>query len=182
MSSATLYTVTGPAQTKEIGIVDAHSHLWIDAVSGADSDAPRLDDEELLLAGLGEYSRAGGSAVVDCQPAGCGRDANRLLQLSSASGVKIIACTGFHRRRYYGPDYPLWRMSAAKANEFLMSEAQQGLLETRDRPYTVRPGLIKIAAEKTLADSPLALFEAAAAASISTDLAIEMHTERGAGV
>jgi phosphotriesterase-related protein len=156
MSSATLHTVTGPVRAEEIGIVDAHSHLWIDAMAGADPAAPRLDDEELLLAGLEEYSRAGGAAVVDFQPPGCGLDANRLFQLSSTSGVLVIVCTGFHR--------------------------QQGLLETRDRPLPIRPGFIKIAAEYTLAGSPLVLFEAVAAACTSTGLAIEMHTERGADV
>jgi len=182
MSSFTVQTVTGPVPAQEIGATDAHSHLWIDAVPGADPAAPRLDDQEMLLPRLEEYIEAGGEAIVDCQPHGCGREANRLYHLSKSSGVKIIACTGFHRRRYYGPDSALWRMTAGEANEFFLEEAREGLIETRDRPLPVLPGFIKIAAEQTLEDSPLALFEAVADASLKSSLALEMHTERGANI
>lgn len=180
MSQSIVQTVTGPVPAQDIGIADAHSHLWIDAVAGADPAAPQLNDEALLLDGLKAYSLAGGQAIVDCQPAGCGRDANHLYRLSTASGVKIIACTGFHRRRYYGPQHPLWQMAAGEASDFFRSEAEEGLVETRARPGVIRPGFIKIAAERTLVESPTALFEAAAAVNKLTGLAIEMHTERGA--
>jgi phosphotriesterase-related protein len=73
-------------------------------------------------------------------------------------------------------------MTAGEANEFFLAEASEGLIETRDRPLPVMPGFIKIAAEQTLADSPLALLEAVADACLKTGLAIEMHTERGASV
>jgi phosphotriesterase-related protein len=175
-------SVTGPVPAHEIGLADAHSHLWIEAVRGADPAAPRLDDEDLILRRLETYAEAGGQAIVDCQPAGCGRNANRLRRLSATSGIKVIACTGFHRQRYYDSEYPLWRMTAGQAHDFFVGEAEQGLDETHNRPEPVLPGFIKIAAEQTLADSPQALFEAAAAACLVTGLAIEMHTERGAGV
>ena len=182
MPHSTVQTVTGPVPAQDIGIADAHSHLWIDSVAGADPAAPRLNNEELLLAGLEAFSQAGGEAIVDCQPAGCGRDANHLFRLSTASRVKIIACTGFHRRRYHGPDYPLFQMPAGKAYDFFLGEIEYGLTETGDSSQVVRPGFIKIAAERTLSESPLALFEAAAAAANRTGLAIEMHTERGADI
>jgi phosphotriesterase-related protein len=182
MLDAIVQTIYGPVPAKEIGYTDAHSHLWIDAVSGADPAAPRLDDENLILRGLEEYAESGGEAIVDCQPPGCGRNAGKLQRISSKSGIKLIACTGFHRQRYYGPDYHLWRMGASEAYDFFTSETRNGLLETRDTESPVLPGFIKIAAEQTLDDSPQALFEAAAAACVSSGLAIEMHTERGADI
>jgi phosphotriesterase-related protein len=177
-----LRSVLGTVPLDELGFADAHTHAWIDVVKGADPAAPRLDDEGMLLSGLDAFSRAGGSVLVDCQPGFCGRNGNKLARLAALSGVIIIACTGFHRRQYYGPTSPIWQMSAQEACDRFFDEVKNGLLETRTEHRMVRPGFIKIAAEKTLVDSPRALFEAAAEANLATGLAIEMHTERGADV
>jgi phosphotriesterase-related protein len=94
--------------------------------------------------------------------------------------VHIIASTGFHRRRYYGAEAPLWAQPVAQATTIFLREIREGLAETRESARPVRPGLIKIAAEASLADSPRHLFEAAAAAAGASGYAIEMHTEKGA--
>ncbi len=180
MSQRFVRTVLGPVPERELSFTDAHSHLWIDPVPAATSAGPVLNDEEVILRGLAAYRQAGGRAIVDCQPSGCGRDANRLSWLAALSNIAIIACTGFHRRLYYAPDNGLWAMSAREAGDFFIDEIQHGLLETRTGHRLVRPGFIKIAAEKSLEESPQALFEGAAAACLATGLAIEMHTERGA--
>lgn len=175
-------TVLGQIPQDELGFVDAHSHSWIDIVEGSAPAAPHLNDEEIILAGLEAYSNAGGSAIVDCQPGYCGRNGNKLARHAILSGVSIVACTGFHRRQYYGSELGPWKMSAQEASDFFLDEIKNGLCETRSTHRVVKPGFIKIAAEKTLAESPQALFEAAASACRVTGLAIEMHTERGADV
>lgn len=175
-------TVLGQIPQNELGFVDAHSHTWIDIVEGTDPTVPHLNDEEIILAGLEAYSSAGGSAIVDCQPGYCGRNGNKLARHAALSGVSIVACTGFHRHQYYGSEPGPWEMSTQEAGDFFLDEIENGLLETRSAHRVVKPGFIKIAAEKTLAESPQALFEAAARACISTGLIIEMHTERGADV
>ena len=175
-------TVLGPVDVEALSVVDAHSHVWIARVDDGAPDAPVLVDEPLLNRQLADYRQAGGSAIVDCQPdVACGRDANRLVALSRRSGVQIIACTGFHRQRYYAPDAKVWRMTAAQATDLFVAEIEGGLIETRDRT-PVYPGFIKIAAEASFAQSSRTLFEAAAAACLRTGLAIEMHTEQGADV
>jgi len=182
-ASGQIITVTGAVQPDVLGYTDAHSHVWIDPVPGGHPAAPVLNDAEAILAELKDYKAAGGGAIIDCQPLNCGRDANKLHALSSASGVKIVACTGFHLRQYYADDNaPLWEMSAEAAAEFFVGEIRSGLTETRQSDAVVYPGFIKIAAEATFADSPRHLFEAAAAAAKETGYAIEMHTERGAAI
>lgn len=175
-------TVLGPVEAEAIGITDAHNHLWIGPVAGAPDDAPRLTDEAAIAAELDDYRRAGGSAIVDCQPGGAGRDGRVLARLSRASGVHVIASTGFHRRRYYGDHAPLWEQSAAEAAVTMRGEITEGLAESRDGAEPVRPGLIKIALEATLAETPRHLLEAAAAVCQDTGYAIEAHTEKGASV
>jgi phosphotriesterase-related protein len=175
-------TVLGPLEAGAIGITDAHNHLWIRPVAGAAADAPQLIDEAAIAAELGDYRRAGGSAIVDCQPGGAGRDGRVLARLSRASGVHVIASTGFHRRHYYGDRAPLWDQSAEGVVATMHSEITDGLAECRDGGEPVRPGVIKIALEATLAETPRHLLEAAAAVCRQTGYAIEAHTEQGASV
>ncbi len=184
MSRATrqVITVLGPVEAGAIGMTDAHNHLWIGPVAGAPADAPQLTGEAAIAAELGDYRRAGGSAIVDCQPGGAGRDGRVLARLSRASGVHVIASTGFHRRRYYGDHAPLWEQSAAEAAVTMHGEIMAGLVESRDNEEPVRPGVIKIALEATLAETPRHLLEAAAAVCRETGYAIEAHTEQGASV
>ncbi len=206
MSSSFVMTVLGPLSPVGLGVVDAHSHLYIAPVAGGAADAPVLADEEGVGRELMAFRAAGGGAVVDCQPGGCGRDGRVLRRLAERSGVHVVAATGFHRRIYYPPHAPLFALSATAAADYFRTEISHGLEETRGddhrpptadqpqralgeyqaavggRPSAVYPGVIKVAAEATLDASPLALFEAAAAVAREMGYAIEVHTERGAAV
>jgi predicted metal-dependent phosphotriesterase family hydrolase len=93
-------TVQGPIAYEHLGITDAHNHMWIEPVPGADPGSPVLNQFDPILKELVEYREKGGETLLDCQPEGCGRDGNRLLALSKASRVNLIACTGFQRKKY----------------------------------------------------------------------------------
>jgi phosphotriesterase-related protein len=129
---------------------------------------------------LVEFRERGGGTLLDCQPQGCGRDGNQLLALSQASGVNLIACTGFHRKKYYSPDHWLWEAGAREIAEFFCAELRQGLVETRDSALPVRAGFIKIALEPTWAQCPQAALEATAEAASFSKALVEIHTEKGA--
>jgi 5-phospho-D-xylono-1,4-lactonase len=173
-------TVQGPLSYDSLGITDAHNHIWIEPVAGADSDGPVLNQFNLILKDLIEFSAKGGGTLLDCQPQGCGRDGNKLLALSKASGVNLVACTGFHRKQYYPQDHWLWKATAQKISDFLCSELEQGLLETLESPTQVRAGFIKIALESTWAACLQPSLEGAASAAFTTKALMEIHTERGA--
>jgi 5-phospho-D-xylono-1,4-lactonase len=180
---ATVNTVLGPVPPRALGITDAHSHLYIGPVDGGAAGAPVLTDIGAVARELDAFRAAGGGAIIDCQPGiDCGRDGRVLRNLSERTGIRVVAATGFHRRLYYPPDTPLFNMTATQAADYFHHEIRAGLVETRDTRHRVYPGFIKIAAEASLGDSPLALFEAAAAVSRESGYAIEMHTERGAAV
>ncbi len=95
-------TVRGAVPADSLGCTDAHSHVWIAPVAGADPAAPVLNNEQGIAVELRDYRAAGGGAIVDCQPPNCGRNATMLRRLSEVSGVQIVACTGFHLHKYYG--------------------------------------------------------------------------------
>ncbi len=173
-------TVQGPVAYECLGIADAHNHVWIGRVAGSDPDSPVLDQFDPILEELIEYHEQGGGTLLDCQPEGCGRDGNQLLALSRASHVNLIACTGFHRKKYYAPDHWFWKAPAGKIRDFMLSELQQGLRETLKTAAPVRAGFIKIALEAAWANCPHAALEGAAGAALQSKALIEIHTEKGA--
>jgi phosphotriesterase-related protein len=103
-----------------------------------------------------------------------------LLALSRASGVHIVACTGFHRKKYYSQDYWLWKADAQEIYEVLCSELELGLYETLETSSPFKAGFIKIAMEATWAECPHAALEGAAAAGRKSGALMEIHTEKGA--
>jgi 5-phospho-D-xylono-1,4-lactonase len=179
MAAPVITTVLGPLALEQCGVIDAHNHLWIDPVEGAGPNAPVLTGQDQILAELVEYRQAGGFGVVDCQPVGCGRNGNRLVELSQSSGIAVIAATGFHRRRYYPPDFWLWSASAGAAAQYFINELEQGLVESRSNPPAAMAGFIKVACEAFLPQTPQAPLEGAAIAALHTGALLQIHTEKG---
>jgi phosphotriesterase-related protein len=173
-------TVLGPAAHDTLGITDAHNHVWIAPIRGSDPSSPVLDNYEAIVDELVEYREAGGRSLLDCQPGGAGRDANKLRELSSASGVNLIACTGFHRQKYYPRGYKLWKFTAAQVSDLLCSELEKGLEETAESGGSTQAGFIKIALEAKWDDCPHEAVEGAGAAAAKTGALMAIHTEKGA--
>jgi predicted metal-dependent phosphotriesterase family hydrolase len=181
MTSGKVTTVLGDIEPDALGVFDAHGHAWIEPVPGARTPGFVLADYGLILAELHAFRGAGGGAIADCQPGGCGRNGNILAKLSGASGVAIVACTGFHRSLYYAPDNPILRLDEDSAAQQFVIELRDGLLETRNHPGTapVRAGFVKAACEAKLADTSQALLRGAALGARQTGAAFAVHTERG---
>jgi predicted metal-dependent phosphotriesterase family hydrolase len=175
-----LFTVTGLLPLEDAGVVDAHNHLWIDPVPQALNPGPLLNDEAAIALELSDYRQAGGGAIIDCQPAGCGRDGRKLIHLSHLSGVHVIAATGYHLPKYYPSDYWLFSASPDAARQFFVQELTEGLEETRRLSQPARAGFIKAACPAVLSENELPLLEAAAAAALETGAAVAVHTEKGA--
>lgn len=171
-------TVTGPMPPEALGVTDAHNHVWIKPLTELPG-MPILVGAKAIERELADYRTAGGCALVDCQPGRAGRDATMLRRFAEASQVAIVACTGFHLRKYYPAAEFLWMLPADVAADHFIRELTVSMEEAaEDMP--IRAGAIKIACEATLAASPAALMAAAAHAAAVTGVAIEIHTEKGA--
>jgi len=173
-------TVQGPVPHEQLGITDAHNHIWIAPLPGIAEASPVLNQYDLILKELVEYRARGGESLLDCQPGGSGRDGCKLLDLSRATGVNIIACTGFHLKKYYSPEHWPWFASTRKVFESLCSDLEQGLAETLDSANSIKAGFIKIALEASWSDCDQAAMEGAALAAAKTGALVEIHTEKGA--
>jgi predicted metal-dependent phosphotriesterase family hydrolase len=170
-------TVTGLVEEEDVRLADAHGHVWIKPPKGVSKDARlRLCDYAAIEAELVDFSLAGGTTIVDCQPGGCGRNAEMLVRLATATGLHITATTGFHRRRYYPPTHWLWSASEEEISTHFVEEVTCGMHETNG---TVPATTIKVAHEGRLEGQTLVLMAAAAEAARQTGAAILCHTERG---
>ena len=173
-------TVVGPVNPDLLDVVDAHSHVWIADLKDVPPGSPSLTERGPILAELIEFREAGGRAIVECQPGGCGRDARQLLQLSWESKVQLIASTGFHRSIYYPPHWWLWEAGVDEIARYFKDEIQQGLKETRDLPEPARAGLMKCACETTVRATPQPALEAIAQVAAELGVCVQVHTEKGA--
>ena len=175
-----LQTVTGLCDTGSILLADAHAHVWIAPPAGIAPDVRfELADEARIVAEFRGFRAAGGSLLVDCQPGGAGRVADKLSQLSQMTGVTVAAVTGFHLRKYYAPDHWLWQTSEQAASQYFSDELTEGM---RDSSSRVRASLIKIGFDGSFDGQTGVLMRAAAHAARVAHVPILFHTEAGRNV
>lgn len=170
--SPAVRTVLGDIAPTDLGICDAHDHLFL---RSPQLPGQELDDAGAAAAELSAFRAAGGAAVIQWTPYGMGRRAAELPRLARDSGVRIVAATGLHQAAHYSPEL-LARVGADLAGLFV-SELTEGIGGSGPRA-----GMIKVAggfhgldrhARHTMA--------AAAEAQRATGAAIGIHLELGTG-
>lgn len=186
--SAWIQTVRGLIPAQDLGFCHAHEHLFTSHDHAARIDpALLLDSYERTLAELELFKRAGGRGVVDAQPVGCGRRADLLQRASEASGVHVIASTGFHKLIYYPGDHWLHTASEEVLCELFLTELTEGMFLDGDHAFprqksSIRAGVIKAASDSAgITPEYLRLFTAAGLAAKQTGVSVLTHTEKGAG-
>ena len=91
-------TVTGDVAAGAIAVGHSHEHLL--ARPPLDDPDLRLDDEDAVLRDLAAFRKAGGDLLVEATTVDYGRDLDGLARLARASGVHIVATTGFNKGVY----------------------------------------------------------------------------------
>ena len=175
-------TVTGGISPERLGFCQIHEHLFVGPTpAGARNPALCIDDAALSAREAEDYRRAGGCAVVDCQPGGAGRDIRALREISRRSGVRIIAVTGYHMPGFYPDGHWVFSESREALRDRFLRELQMGVPFSGE--YAVAfPGAVKAAIG---ADGPVGRFEiclrAAAGAASEAGVPLILHTEMGTG-
>jgi len=181
-------TVLGDIDPAELGVTYSHEHLVIDGgrpvLMAPDfdlSDVGRMATEVAAAAALGLRS------VVDAMPCDAGRNAGKLAELSRRTGVQVVAPTGLHHERFYGPAHWSHRVSVDELADLFVADIEQGIDELDYSGPVVRrtahrAGVIKIAgSEGAPSERDRRVFEAAAAAHRRTGAPILTHCEAGTG-
>jgi 5-phospho-D-xylono-1,4-lactonase len=179
-------TVLGDIQADTLGATNAHEHLFIkDGLILTREADFRLDSDEKAIAEVLDYASFGGQAIVDTAPLSIGRSPDGLIAVAQATGVHVIAATGFHKPVYYLDSH--WRnhLSVDEIARLFVEEVNEGMdIYSFEGPLrkrsSARAGVIKAAADyQKLSPSVLAGFEAAAIAHLETGAPILTHTEMG---
>lgn len=164
--SAAIRTVLGDIAPDELGVCDAHDHLFLrsPALPGHEMDDPRA-----ALGELAAFAALGGRAVAQWTPWGMGRRTAGLPELSRRSGVHVIAATGVHQAKHYD------RAELERVHHDLA-----GLFVAELTRGPVKAGLIKIAgAYHRLDEHARHVLAAAARAHHATGAPIGVHLEGG---
>ena len=183
---AMIITVKGAVRPEELGFCQPHEHLFVaEGPSTRVYPALLIDDVKKSTADAVSFALAGGSAVTDAQPVFTGRDARALKEISEASGVNIIASTGFHKLVYYREGCPVPEMEEEELAELFTGEIKEGMYAGpyySDAPErtAIRAGQIKAALEPEFNITHKKLFKAAARASAATGAPIMVHVDEGA--
>lgn len=177
----TIMTVLGPIAAADLGYCQMHEHIFVlPTPNSVKYPALEISNEALSLRELIAYRKAGGSAMLDAQPIGAGRDIAALKRLSASSGVHIIATTGYHLPAFYTEGHWIFTDTVDRLAERFLDELTNGV--KCDGGETVFPGAVKCAIGN---EGPVGRLEtclrAAARAAAKADVPLIMHTEKGIG-
>lgn len=181
-------TVLGDIDASTLGVTYAHEHLVIDGgrpvAMNPDFD---LGNVEAMVAEVGEAVALGLRSVVDAMPCDCGRNVEKLADLSRRAGIQIVAPTGLHHARYYPADHWSTRMSTGELADRFALDITDGIDANDYAGRTIqrtdhRAGVIKIAgSDNGPSARDLRIFESAALAHRWTGAPILTHCEGGTG-
>lgn len=179
-------TTLGALEADSLGVINAHEHVIIDGGYTVVKEPDfRLDSVPKAVEELSSWRDAGGGAVVDTMPFGCGRDVRKLVQVSEATGVPIVVPTGFQKSSYYLPDHWQHRYDEGAITDLLIAECREGVDENNyDGPLVqrspVKAGLIKVAGDyQVVSAMTRKLIRAAGRAHAATGTPVLVHTEMG---
>lgn len=97
-------TVMGPVAVEELGFILPHEHILVDTYDVRRSSEGVLLELETMTNEVKDYKNFGGTTLVDQTTYGLNPDPSGLRHISEATGVHIIAGTGFYHQQYY-PDW-----------------------------------------------------------------------------
>ena len=200
--SSYVQTVLGPVVPDQIGVTMMHEHLLADATvlyeepaAASDKfmsrqpitietvnwlryhytnhmDNLRQGDVNVAIDETMMFKREGGGAMVDCTVTGMSPDPEGLAKISMATGIHIVAATGF----YIQPSHPneVSTMSEEELAALMVREITQGMNGT-----SVKAGIIgEIGCSWPLHPDELKVVGASARASRQTGAAISIHPGR----
>lgn len=154
-----------PVALENIGLLQHDMNLSWDAVTMRDGD--------VMAEELREYDDAGGRSLVEMSAVGLRCDIEGIREASRASGVNVIATTGFYTGDFWPEEFRGW--SSARYEEHMAREIEEGIDGTG-----VKAGHLKIAVSDLTRDEENAL-RAAARVAATTGLSLTVHPGFGIG-
>ena len=167
-------TVLGRINKNQLGRTLCHEHLIMDLSSiRMDSDSI-LDNVEDISKELTLAKNIGLNSVIEVTNIGMGRNVKKLKEISKATGINVIASTGFYKEEYF-PSY-IKDKSEEQLCELMVKEIVEGIDGTDSKA-----GIIAEigTSHGNITPLELKLFKAASMAHHKTNVSISTHCEMG---
>ncbi len=168
--------VNGRIPVSQMKTTLIHEHFLVDFIGAEEVTPERWKRDEVVkkvLPYLTEAKKRGVNTILDCTPAFLGRDPLLQRQLADASGLQIIANTGYYGavNNKYLPKWAYTETADQLASRWI-SEFENGIDGT-----SIKPGFIKISVDGYhLSELHQKLVIAAARTHLKTGLTICSHT------
>jgi 5-phospho-D-xylono-1,4-lactonase len=181
MPEAVVITVLGPVAPEQLGVTDAHDHLFLrtPALPGQE-----FDDAGKAIEEVNSAKPAGLQAIVEVTPIGCGRRPAGMRAVAEKTGVHVVAATGYHRDAHYPQSHWVREATVELLAERIITDLKEGmhpddwLADAALDP--ARAGVIKAGASyQHISQLEERRLVAAAMGHRETGAAILVHTEIG---
>ena len=186
--TARVRTVLGDIDPGTLGITYAHEHVVIDGGRAREVEPDfDLSDVGAMATEVGAAIELGLEAVIDAMPCDCGRNATKLAELARRTGLHVVAPTGLHHDRFYGPAHWSHRLDVEQLADLFVADIEDGI-DRYDYSGPIvertphRAGVVKIGgSEGALSERDQRVFDAAASAHVRTGAPILTHCDKGTG-
>ena len=171
----TIHTVLGPISSEQIGRTYCHDHLLFRPPAPFDAEDPdlRLDDVEVIIQEVKNFKLAGGGCIVEMSTHEMGRSPDGMKMISEATGVHIIAATGFNKGKFC--DAYVADQSIDQIAQNMINDLERGMDGTG-----IKAGLIKASSSlNQITPGESKIFQAAIKAHHVTGAPVSTHTEAG---
>lgn len=166
-------TVMGDIPPESLGICYGHEHLLGKPPQAFLTDDLTLDSETTAIKEMQRFYAAGGRALVEMTTPDYHRDAAGLRRIAQATGVQIIATTGYNKEKFCAPfirDASIEELTARFIREVIA-----GMDDT-----DIRAGVIKASTMlHEISPDTERFIRAVARAHLVTNAPISTHTEAG---
>lgn len=169
-TTAMVETVLGPIPAQQLGFTLLHEHVVMRSPGVAENYPSTFPRAEIVTRAVDELQRLrakGVRTLVDMTTVDLGRDIELLAEVSSRSGMQIVATTGVHLRvpPYFHP------RSSERIGELFVHDVEQGIAGTG-----IKAGVIKCAVDSEGMTEPITkIVEAAAIAQKATGAPVSTH-------
>lgn len=177
-------TVLGERPADALGVVDAHDHLFLRSPALAGQELTDLDGVE---AEVRDAAASGIATIVEMTPIGLGRRPDLLRALSEATGVAVIAATGYHRDAHYPAGHWVHEASVSELAARVETDLTAGMhpadwLDPTLPLSAARAGVVKAGASyHRITPGERRRLEAAAIGARAAGVAVLVHAEIGTG-